>query len=366
MAGSRRIRAKAGPASYEIVVGEPLARFPAAFAALASKGTRVGIVADAAVEKRYGVPLQRSLKKAGYDAHLISVPSGERSKTLQHAEQLYDFCGRHYFERRSWLIALGGGVVGDLTGFVAATYLRGIPLVQIPTTLLAQVDSSIGGKTGVDIPHGKNLVGAFYQPSLVWIDPQLLRSLPKAHWRNGLAEVIKYGAIQDAALFATIEKNVDRLMKGYSPAWIPIIARCAEIKAKVVEEDPLETKGRRAQLNFGHSVGHAIEATTGFTGYLHGEAVAIGMFAASIVSQQQGNLDPLERIRLGTLLTKAGLPLRARKPLPRARVMDFLARDKKVADGAVRFVLLEKIGSAKSGQTVLPAILDIALSTVGL
>jgi 3-dehydroquinate synthase len=361
-----RISAKAGPQSYDIVVGEPLSKFPAAFSRLAPSGTRVGIVCDAAIEGRYGAPLQRALKKAGYDAHLWHLPSGERSKTLRQAERILQSCARASLERKSWLIALGGGVVGDLTGFVAGTYLRGIPFVQIPTTLLGQVDSSIGGKTGVDVPQGKNLVGVFYQPGLVWLDPGLLRSLPKLHWRNGMAEVIKYGAILDAALFATLEKKAEDLVEGYSTAWLPIIERCARLKARVVQEDPQETLGRRAILNFGHSLGHAIEAATDFDEYLHGEAVAIGMFAATVISQQQGTLDQLDRIRLGTLLTKAGLPLRVRKPIPRTRLMEFLARDKKAVDGAVRFVLLESIGKAQPGQTVSPEVLEVALTTVGL
>lgn len=362
----KRIKAQAGSQAYDIVLGQPLTQFPSSIASLIPKGTRLGLICDAAIAHRYGTPLVKHLKQAGYDAHLLSIPSGERSKTLRQAERAYRFCARARLERKSWLIALGGGVVGDLTGFVAGTYLRGIPYIQIPTTLLAQVDSSIGGKTGVDIASGKNLVGVFNQPSLVWSDPRLLDSLPKEHWRNGMAEVIKYGAIADEKLFAVLEKKAETLLKGYSPAWVPIITRCIEIKARVVQEDPLETRGLRAILNFGHSVGHAIEAATGFRDYLHGEAISIGMFVAAIISQQQDLMEPVDRIRLGTLLTKAGLPLRARAPIPRARLMEFLARDKKAADGAVRFVLLEGIGQAKSGQTVSLEALDLALSTVGL
>jgi 3-dehydroquinate synthase len=363
---NKRIAAQAGELRYDLIIGQSLAQFTGAFAALAPKGTRVAIVCDAAVESRYASGLQRSLKHAGYDVHLLAIPSGERSKSLRQAERVYAFLAKSLIERKSWLIALGGGVVGDLVGFVAATYLRGIPYVQIPTTLLAQVDSSIGGKTGVDLAQGKNLVGAFNHPRLVWIDPRLLDSLPREHWRNGLGEVIKYGATLDAKLFATLEKQIKTLVNGSAAAWPAIIARCAELKAKIVQEDPTETSGRRAILNFGHSVGHAIEAASDYKGYLHGEAIAIGMFVAALISQQQGLIEAVERIRLGTLLTKAGLPLRARAPIPRTRLMEFLARDKKVADGAVRFVLLKGIGEAAPGQTISPEVLDVALSTVGL
>ena len=235
---------------------------------------------------------------------------------------------------------MGGGVTGDLGGFVAATYLRGIPLVQAPTTLLAQVDASIGGKTAIDIPEGKNLVGAFYDPKLVWIDPPLLKTLPRRHWSNGAAEVIKYGAILDAKLFAALEEKMESLVKGWSPDWTPIIARCAQLKAQLVQKDPQDTLGLRALLYFGHTAGHAIEAAGGYEDYLHGEAISIGMFVAGYLSSMQLEFPDVDRIRLGTLLTKAGLPARVKKPLPRKAIMDYLARDKKVGarDGAVCFI----------------------------
>lgn len=363
---TRPISLKVDDQVCEIRVGQPLTRLAALLASLAAAGTRVGIISDAAVAASYGQTLARSLKKAGLMAELFTVPSGERSKSLDQAARLCRLLARRRFERRSWLIALGGGVVGDLAGFVASTYLRGIPYVQAPTTLLAQVDSSIGGKTGVDIPEGKNLVGSFYHPRLVWIDPGLLRTLPEEHWRNGLAEVIKYGAIRDRALFGTLERNMEVLLKGYSPLWVPIIARCAAIKAEVVQKDPRETQGLRAILNFGHSVGHAIEAATGYRSYLHGEAVSIGMFVAGFISAQMGLLDPVERVQLGTLLTKAGLPSRVKRPISREQLMAFLARDKKVEEGMVRFVLLQELGQAVSRQRVPSEILDPALAASGL
>src|SRR5205823_12467368 len=194
-----------------------------------------------------------------------------------------------------------------------------VPDVKGPTTILAQVDASIGGKTGVDVPEGKNLVGSFYHPRFVWIDPSVLKTLPARHWRNGMAEVIKYGAICDAGLFEVLEQKIDGLLKGYSAEWEPVIRRCAEHKADIVKKDPTETTGLRAILNFGHSVGHAIEAATGYRRYLHGEAISIGMFVAALLSEQLSGLSGLDRIRLGTLLTKAGLPARVSSPIPRAR-----------------------------------------------
>ena len=270
----------------KLVIGRPLRRLPRALAKVARPHAKVMVVADAAVASRHGTRLVAGLKQAGLDAGLTVLPSGERSKNLERAGKLFRTLAREKFERTSWLVALGGGVVGDLTGFVAATYLRGIPFVQVPTTLLAQVDASIGGKTGVDIPEGKNLVGSFYHPRMIWIDPSMLKTLPPRHWRNGLAEVIKCGAIRDAKLFGLLERKIDKLVKGYSADWLPVIRRCAEIKTNVVEKDPLETKGLRAILNFGHTAGHAIEAAGGYRDYLHGEAISIGMFVAGGLSEE--------------------------------------------------------------------------------
>ena len=350
----------------ELILGKPLSRLPAFLRDRAGKNAKVMVVADAAIAGRRGKSLVTGLKKAGFNAALTVIPSGERSKTLAQAGRLYRALARARFERKSILIALGGGVVGDLTGFVAATFLRGIRLVQAPTTLLAQVDAAIGGKTAVDIPEGKNLVGVFYDPLFVWIDPALLKTLPQKHWRNGLSEVIKYGAIRDARLFEWLERRIDHLVKGYSPEWAPIIARCAEIKAEVVKKDPVETTGQRALLNFGHSIGHAVEAASEYRDYLHGEAISIGMVVAGALSKQMTGLDPVDQIRLRALLVRAGLPARVKKPIARRRIMDFLARDKKVLDGAIRFVLLKGLGEALGGQDVPPELLDEALSASGL
>ncbi len=349
-----------------LVIGRPLAALAETLGGQTGPGTKVMVVADASIASNYGKTLLAALKKADLDAQLTVVPAGERSKSLAQAGKLYKTLARANFERSSWLVALGGGVVGDLTGFVAATYLRGVPYVQAPTTLLAQVDASIGGKTGVDVPEGKNLVGSFYHPRFVWIDPSVLNTLPSRHWRNGLAEVIKYGAICDAGLFEMLEQKMERLKNGYSSEWEPVIRRCAELKSEIVKKDPTETTGLRAILNFGHSIGHAIEAATGYRRYLHGEAISIGMFVAGMLSEQLTGLAGVDRIRLGTLLTKAGLPARVNSPIPRARLLQFLARDKKAQDGQVKFVLLKHLGEATGNQNVPYEALDLALNASGL
>ena len=193
-----------------------------------------------------------------------------------------------------------------------------------------------------------------------------MKTLPVAHWRNGLAEVIKYGAILDAKLFERLERTIGRLVKGYAPDWAVVIARCAELKSRIVRQDPVETHGRRALLNFGHTVGHAVEAAAGYRDYLHGEAISIGMFVAGMLSEQMAGLNSLDRIRLGTLLTRAGLPIRVRKPIARKRLMEYLARDKKAREGMVRFVLLKGLGKAVAGQAVSSRVLNRALKTSGL
>lgn len=354
-----------GAVTSAVHVGAPLAELPEALAAQAPQGTRMAVMADAKVPRGVVSSLIAGLRAKGFNAVLIPVPAGETSKTLAQAGRLFRRLAKERFERKSWILAVGGGVVGDMAGFVAATYLRGVPLVQVPTTLLAQVDASIGGKTAVDIPEGKNLVGAFYFPKLVWIDPMLLKTLPRAHWRNGAAEVIKYGAILDAKLFATLEEKIETLVNGWSADWAPIIARCAQLKAQIVQQDPSE-QGLRAILNFGHTVGHAVEAAGGYKQYLHGEAISIGMFVAGYLSSVQLEFPDIDRIRLGTLLTKAGLPARVKKPIPRAMLMSYLARDKKVAQGTAKFVLLKKIGKAVIGQTISAEVLDAGLMASGL
>jgi len=362
----KRFSIRLAQATSEIVAGESVSRLPEALKKMIPAGSRVAVVSDSGVPRHVASQLLSSLDGLGYATLSISIPAGEASKTLAQVGRVYRTLAKNRFERKSWLIALGGGVVGDMTGFIAATYLRGMPFVQVPTTLLAQVDASIGGKTGVDLPEGKNLAGAFYHPRLIWIDPSLLKSLPQNHLRNGMAEVIKYGAILDAKLFQTLEAQADDLLKGYSPLWDPIIARCAQLKAQVVQKDPTETSGLRALLNFGHTVGHAVEAAGNYRDYLHGEAISIGMFVAGYLSSQLSNMPDIDRIRLNTLLTKADLPAQVKKAIPREKLMSYLLRDKKAEMGSVKFVLLKRIGKSISGQTVPHDLLDPALRSSNL
>jgi 3-dehydroquinate synthase len=302
-----------------------------------------------------------SLSAAGFQPELLTVPAGETSKNLQTVHACYDQLATHRLERKSFLVALGGGVIGDLTGFVAATYLRGIPFVQVPTSLLAQVDSSVGGKTGVNLKAGKNLVGAFYQPRLVLCDLNTLRTLPPREFRAGLAEVIKYGIIYDAALFRRLERQLPRLLQLDSSLLGSVVARCCEIKAEVVSQDETES-GLRAILNFGHTIGHAIEATAGYGRYLHGEAIAIGQVAAAKLSARRLGLSAREVDRVTALLQAAGLPTHIRlTPQKRRRLLQAMRLDKKVAAGNIKFVLAERIGKVRWGQSVAQPVLEEAV-----
>jgi 3-dehydroquinate synthase len=303
---------------------------------------KVALVTNPRVGKLYGRTVMQSLKRAGFTVRTIRVPEGERYKSLRWAAHIYDTLVRHRFERGSCLIALGGGVIGDLTGFAAATYLRGIPYIQVPTTLAAQVDASIGGKTAVNHPMGKNLIGAFYQPRLVWIDTQVLKTLSKREYISGLAEVIKYGVIADAAFFKLLEERMPEILSLDDAVLRQVIKRSCEIKAGVVQEDERERDKRRI-LNYGHTLGHAIEATTHYRQYLHGEGVAMGMVFAARLARELGLSDNETMVRQVNLIKRAGLPV----SLPRMRlsaIFKTMALDKKVKERQVYFVLPEAIG----------------------
>jgi 3-dehydroquinate synthase len=303
---------------------------------------RCALIADAAVAKPWGERARAALEASGFAVVQAEVPSGESHKTLATVERLYDALLGAQLERRSPVIALGGGVTGDTAGFAAATYLRGVPLVHCPTTLLAMVDSSIGGKVGVNVPQGKNLIGAFHQPARVVIDPLVLETLPARELRCGLAECIKHGVIRDAELFEFIAREAGALCALEPGALVELVRRNAAIKAQVVMEDELE-RGTRAELNFGHTFGHAIEATSGYGRVLHGEAVGLGMIAASVLAAHVGlcAADVPERVR--AVVGEVGLPTSA--ALPDDAVLGAaMLHDKKVAGGRIRFVLPERIG----------------------
>lgn len=283
-----------------------------------------------------------SLRAAGFEPGALTVPAGESSKSLDTVREAYDWLLDHRAERGSAIVALGGGVIGDLAGFVAATYLRGVPFVQAPTSLLAMVDASIGGKVGVDHPRGKNLIGAFYPPRLVVQDTSLLTSLPERFLREGFAEVIKHGLIQDPPMLDVLERDAARLLAVEPELTTEIVARNAAIKAKVVSEDEREG-GLRAILNYGHTVGHAIEAATGYERVLHGEAISVGMMAAAGIGERMGITPPAIRERQARLLSLYGLPQR----LPGVHldaVLGATRLDKKVSGGRIRWVLLEDAG----------------------
>ena len=349
---------------YPIVIGDgALGSLGAQVQAQGIKaGTKVLVVTNPVVNGHYGATALASLRAAGYDAHLLEIDAGEDQKTPATVALIHDAAFAQKLERGSLIVALGGGVVGDMAGFAAASWLRGIAVVQVPTTLLAMVDAAIGGKTGVNHPGGKNLIGAFHQPRLVLIDPQCLATLPPREFRAGMAEVIKYGVIGDGALFANLEAAGKRLaaMDQLPPTLLQqILERSAAAKAKVVAADERE-RGLRAILNYGHTLGHVVEALCGYGTYLHGEAVAIGMVAAGELSLELGLWSADDQRRQRQVIAAAGLPVRWPE-LQAEAVLACLQGDKKVRDGRVRFVLPTALGAVEirddvSGPQVLAAL----------
>jgi 3-dehydroquinate synthase len=299
----------------------------------------------------YGPPVMASLRKAGFTVHSLLVPEGETSKNLALAEDLIGRMIRLRLDRKSALLALGGGVIGDLGGFLASVYMRGIDFIQIPTSLLAQVDSSVGGKVAVNHPLGKNLIGAFLQPRLVITDPTVLRSLPLRQFRSGLAEVIKTAVIADAAFFRELEIHLPEIMAQDMPTLSRAIRRSCAIKARVVETDEKE-RGIRAILNYGHTVGHALEAFHHYQGYLHGEALAVGMTAASRLARASGLCDDQTVLRQENLLEKAGLPIRGQGESV-SKILTLMKADKKSISGEMNFILTPQIGNARICKKIL-------------
>jgi len=284
---------------------------------------------------------------AGFTALFLTVPDSEKAKSIRTVTSLIDRISRYDVGRRIFIIALGGGVVGDVAGFVAATYKRGISYVQIPTTLLAQVDSSIGGKTAIDLPVAKNMVGAFYQPKLVISDTAALKTLPARQIKSGIAEVIKYGVIMDRGLFEFLEKNRAKILGLDEAALEFIVSRSSAIKADIVSRDEFDKKKIRAALNFGHTIGHAVEAASGYSGYNHGQAVAIGMAAAAKISSMLGIIPAPDAARIIALIEKFGLPARIRKDLDLSDIFDAHRHDKKFSSDTNLFVLPSRIGGAR-------------------
>ena len=325
-------------------------------------GNKVLVISNPEIFNYYGDACLESLQAAGFETCTHLIPAGEEYKNLQSIQQVYDTALTNHIERSSTFVALGGGVVGDMTGFSAATWLRGVNFVQVPTSLLAIVDASVGGKTGVNHPQGKNLIGAFYQPKLVAIDPNLLKTLPLREFRAGIAEVIKYGVIWDEDLFTKLEHcdRLDSLDYISDELLETIITRSCQAKAEVVSQDEKES-GLRAILNYGHTIAHAVESLTHYKQFVHGEAVAIGMVAAGKIAVEMGLWTRVEAKRQDALITKAGLPTDIPSQLAIEDILETIKSDKKVKAGKVRFILPTAIGKAIISDRVTPEIIKKAL-----
>ena len=352
----RKVHVDLGPRAYDVVIGRGLlGRLNEYLRDIDLSGTPV-MITDCAVGDLYFHQVLDSVRRRAPNI-AYRVP-GEISKSLENYGAILSDMAAEKITRSGVVIALGGGVIGDLAGFVAATYLRGINFVQVPTTLLAMVDSSVGGKTGVNLPEGKNLVGAFHQPKLVVADLDTLSTLPPREFSAGMAEVIKYGAIRDKALFARVLKGV----KTGDADLDVIVETCVAIKARIVENDEFETKGERALLNFGHTIGHAIEKATGYKKYLHGEAISLGMRAAAWLSRREAGLSQEDARDLDVALINNNLPVLLDKEVDSQSILAALGNDKKVAaDGVNRWVLLTEMGKAESGRILSPELVAQAV-----
>jgi 3-dehydroquinate synthase len=359
-----RVQVQLGERSYSIDIGDGSLSSAGGVLTSLGAGHRCAVVTDANVGPLYAGVVTGSLEGAGFAVETVTVPAGERSKSVEQLARLWNAFVALDLDRDSTVVALGGGVVGDLAGFAAATYMRGIRCVQIPTTMLACVDSSVGGKTAIDLDAGKNLVGAFHQPAAVLIDPATLRTLPKRQLAAGLAEVIKYGVIMDAPFFERLERDIEALLALKSDVTVEAIGRCCELKARVTSADERES-GLRAILNYGHTVGHALEAASGYEGLLHGEAVALGMLAAGRVAEALGMTGPDVTSRQEALLARAGLPTSL--PMPHrdaGGVLDVMRHDKKSRGGKITMVLAVRIGEVKVVRDVKPELAAKALETL--
>jgi 3-dehydroquinate synthase len=337
-----KVRVNLGERSYDIALASADPTGFGAFARARSRGIFAFLVSDANVES-HARQAAAALTLAGFQCDLTILPPGEGQKSLATASVLYDRLADLRADRKTLLVAVGGGVIGDLAGFVAATFARGLPLLMVPTTLLAMVDSSVGGKVGVNHARAKNLIGAFHQPVGVWIDTATLATLPEREYRSGLAEVVKYGVVLDAELFTYLEAHTDAIVRREADAVRHMVARCCRLKADVVEKDEREETGLRMVLNYGHTFAHAIETVAGYGQWLHGEAVAVGMVCAARLAQRQGLIDEALVERQSRLLERFGLPMRPEAwPLP--ALIEVMRSDKKALAGRLRFILPRRLG----------------------
>lgn len=328
-----------GDRSYPVHIGKNLLLEAGVICRRFHTGTRCAIITDSHVAPLHSAPLLESLAQSGYHPELVIVPAGEKSKSLAEVEKICDRMIVAGLDRSALVIALGGGVVGDLAGFVASIYYRGLPYVQVPTTIVSQVDSAVGGKTGVNAAGGKNLIGAFHQPRAVLADVETLRTLPEREFNEGFAEVIKHAIIRDAGMFEALE-NFSR------EELAPLIRRNVEIKAAIVSADEHETTGERALLNFGHTIGHGIENAAGYGRYLHGEAISLGIVGACRLSVKKAGLSDGELQRILQLLRQFQLPVRLPPDLSTESILNALRSDKKFANGRIRYILSGRIGTA--------------------
>jgi len=352
-----------GPRSYPIALGNAGGEFGAFAKNRAAKAATAVVVTDPNVW-HVADGVVAALTRSGLRTWQVAVPPGEGTKSLAHAATLYDRLAEVNADRNTLIVAVGGGVVGDLAGFVAATYNRGLPLFMVPTTLLSMVDSSVGGKVGINHPGGKNLIGAFHQPVGVWIDPAVLDSLPEREYLSGLGEVVKYGVILDAEFFAFLEENVGPILARDPAAVRQVVARSCRLKADVVEKDEREETGLRAKLNYGHTFAHAFETVAGYGAWLHGEAVAAGMVCASRLAEKLGRIPADVTDRQVKLLAAFGLPVAANPDWPADDLIAVMRRDKKAIAGTLRFVLPTKLGEvelvADVPEELVRAVLGVA------
>lgn len=344
--------------SYDIIIERGILSQVGELCKKAGLSGRAAVITDANISLRYSAPIIAALREAGFDPSIHLTPPGEASKSMDQATQLCRSLMERHHDQNSFVVALGGGVIGDLAGFVASIFYRGIPCVQIPTTIIAQVDSSLGGKTGVNTLEGKNLIGTFHQPSLVISDPDTLKTLPRRVFHEGFAEIIKHAAIRDAALLDELEA-LDPDDQCLSPE---LIARNVKIKARIVEEDEKESVGVRALLNFGHTIGHAIEASVPYGSLLHGEAISCGIRAALYLSEQVNGLDGGDSRRLLNLLTKFNLPLKLDDEVTDEKMLTHMLRDKSFVNGQRHMVLLERNGHATLSKKVTDELINGTLA----
>jgi 3-dehydroquinate synthase len=342
----RTIRVELGERSYPVVVGRDVREALPDYLSFLRPGAKIAVVTSERIAALCGESILGALQRARYDASFVFMPDGEQHKTLETASLLYDAFVEKRLERGSLALSLGGGTVGDVAGFVAATYLRGIPFAQMPTTLIAQVDASVGGKVAVDHPKGKNLIGAFYQPRFVLADIATLDSLPEREFRAGIPEVLRYGVIASQSLFALLEERMDAILSRDPDLLTDIVAESVRVKAEIVSADETES-GVRANLNYGHTFAHAIEAVTGYGELLHGEAVAIGERCAAELARARGLVSETFCARQTAILESAGVLLNIPESARTDDIVDAMTRDKKVVGGSVRFVVPRDVGTVE-------------------